>query len=548
MSDNTHFKIPSENISHEKIIPSGGGKSFTRDNYSEHGKIIYEKAIKVKKLQNSKKDSRLTENYYLEIESPSNFKIKQAKNSIEKLGFEIINYSKENDSIATVKISKSLFEQFESKVDDYATKEGNPNKSYISPIEDIRDIEIEEKITKEINIESDEPQEIIVSLYNVLSSKEKKAILASINEELNNYSISSETHTFINGLTTITCIIPQNKLKEVFEPYATIREISRNHIAVVEQSIIMQGLPNPLNISNPLSNSKIGIIDTGIESTIKVFENLIEKRVPFLPSGCHNSPNDHGTFVASRCLFGDNIDNCLSTHQLEPYCKVIDIPVFGVDPSGVEISPTEIHLMKALEYVIPNNSKNIKVYNVSLGFNYPISNNTFSPLAKLIDYLSKKYGVLFIISAGNIRSPLGVFPTEHFENSLSRINSPAESLLSISVGSIAKFDSAISMSKCDELSPFSRIGPGADGGVKPELVSHGGNLADNYTAMPRLASYGIDKDGKNLSVDNGTSFSAPIIAQYAQRLFDLYPSSDTNLVKALLFHFAKEKQSFYNEP
>jgi hypothetical protein len=70
-------------------------------------------------------------------------------------------------------------------------------------------------------------------------------------------------------------------------------------------------------------------------------------------------------------------------------------------------------------------------------------------------------------------------------------------------------------------------------------LTHGGNLSSGYTQLPRLSTYGISKDGIKLSVDNGTSFSAPIIAQYAQKLFDLYPNSDTNLIKALLFHFSE---------
>src|SRR5690606_10692970 len=83
--------------------------------------------------------------------------------------------------------------------------------------------------------------------------------------------------------------------------------------------------------------------------------------------------------------------------------------------------------------------------------------------------------------------------------------------------------------------------PGADLGIKPELVAHGGNLIFPYNFSPRVSSYGISADGANLCVDNGTSYSAPIISQYAQRLFDLYPDSDPNLVRALLCHFTDKK-------
>lgn len=296
-------------------------------------------------------------------------------------------------------------------------------------------------------------------------------------------------------------------VKKIFQNYSTVKKISRNHYALVEQSVPVDNLPNPLKVMVPKSNSMIGIIDTGIESSSNIFTNLIVAKYPQLPPNSVSSPNDHGTFVASRCLFGDKIDNCITTHKLEPYCRVIDIPVFGKDFRGNEVALSELQLMKAIQNIVPRISNKVKVFNLLLGFNNSIRDFSYSNLAKLIDYISKVYNVIFVISAGNINQLLGDFPVGHFNNLNSRINSPAESLLSITVGSIAKYDNSSSLSKCNQPSPFTRIGPGADKGIKPELVPHGGNLAVTYNPLPRIAAYGIDKDGKKLSVDNGTSFS-----------------------------------------
>ena len=546
MNNKTHLIIPVENIRNEIFTPPGGGKTYKRENFLEHGRLLIDKAIKVKNIQAVKKDMQFTSDYFIEMESPKEFPIKQAKGSIEKLGFEIIRYSKANENLATVKINKSLYSEFEGKMNEYTYNDTHPNKSYISPIEDLKDIPIEDKVDKEIDLDSNVEEEIIISLYNILSSKEKDLILQNIKEELNKSNIKSEIHTFINGLTAVVCKIAQQKIKSIFENYSTVRQISKNHLAIIEQSMPVQDLPNPLTVSAPVSDSKIGVIDSGIEHSLNIFNGLIYQRLPFLPLGTVNSPNDHGTFVASRCLFGDNIDNCLIDHKLNPYCKVIDIPIFGIDSSGVEIPASEIHLMLALQNIIPKLVHEVKIFNISLGFNKPIEDHSFSELAKFIDFLSKEFDILFIISSGNIHTQLGDFPQGHFSNNSSRINSPAESLLSISVGSLAKYESDVSLSKKNQLSPFSRVGPGADGGIKPELLSHGGNLATGYSVIPRLSTYGISKDGAKLSVDNGTSFSSPLISQYAQRLFDLYPNSDSNLIKALLFHFSNPIEKFDN--
>ncbi|MDA3780045.1 MAG: hypothetical protein PF487_07510, partial [Bacteroidales bacterium] len=231
MDDKTHLNIPPKNIHNESFTPYGGGKPYIRENYSEHGEKIFESALNVKQLQSHKNDIQFIEDYYVEVESPKEVKIKQAKSNLENLGFEILRYSKNNENIATARINKNKFEEFEQKVNRYIHEDGNPNKSYISFLEDLKDIPFEDKITTELNIESDEPLDIIVSLYDVLSSKEKSAVLENIKSELSKNKISSDIHTFISGLTIIKCIIQQNLLKQIFDNYSTIREISKNHIA-----------------------------------------------------------------------------------------------------------------------------------------------------------------------------------------------------------------------------------------------------------------------------------------------------------------------------
>ena len=162
-------------------------------------------------------------------------------------------------------------------------------------------------------------------------------------------------------------------------------------------------------------------------------------------------------------------------------------------------------------------------------------------MAKQIDYLSKAYGVIFVIASGNIDDPLGPYPHDHFAHNSSRLGSPAESLLAITVGSIAKYENATCLAVKDEISPFSRIGPGADGGLKPEIVCHGGNLDKSYKATTRTSSYGINHTGDHIAIDVGTSFSAPIVSQYVVRLFDAFPDATPNLIKALLYHFSQKR-------
>jgi len=537
-----HLEIPIENIRIERYEKTGGGESVKRLDYTEHGKKLREQTQSIKQNELSKRDSVYTSDLYLQISTPEAVTLKSQRLKIEELGFEVLSYSNTDKSTGTVKIKKEQLDTFEEKLDNYIESDDNIGKTYFSPIEEICSIPLESKIKAEIDLDSEEEVEIIINLFQALTPKEKLAINGVILNELKQFSKKVNHRNFINGITSIECKLQARHIPLIVSEFTTIKEIKPNQTFYVESSTPAEKIPDALVVRSVISESMICIIDSGISSAGGIFDNLIKQRqTQFLPTGSVDSDYEHGTFVASRCLFGDNIDDCLATNYLQPYCNVIDIPIFGIDFFGAKTYPTEFNLRSAIEDVVLQFHSTIKVYNLSLGAPDAIRDYEFTELAKLLDYLSKEYKILFVIAAGNIRRPLGDFPCGHFGSNDSRIGSPAESLLGLSVGSIAKYSNPNALSNQDFLSPFSRIGPGADLGIKPEVVAHGGNLIRPYTSTPRVSTYGISHNGISLAVDNGTSHSAPIISQYAQKLFDCYPISDPNLVKALLCHFSESR-------
>ncbi len=539
--DKYHFEIPKENIRIEKFEKTGFSPSVDRLNHTEHGLKLQQQTIELKEIESSRKDSKFTNELFLQIETPADIPLKTQKLKIENLGFELLSYSSNNKSIGTAKINKEKLEQFEERLNNYINVIESPGKTYFSPIENIQMIPIESKIKGGIDFNSVEVIDVVINLYNTLAPKELLAINAVITEELRAFGENVEQRNFTNGVSSISCKIPSNRIPEIAADFSSIREIKESNVFVVPQSMPSERLPNPLKIESPISDSTVCVIDSGISDANGIMNGILKGRVEYLPTGSITCGFDHGTFVGSRCVFGDQIDACLGTHSLQPYFHLLDIPVFGLDTSGTLLGPNEFLLKSAIEDTVLNYHDSIKVYNLSLGVDAPINDSEFSDTAKLLDYLSKTYKVLFIVAAGNIRSLLGQFPSDHFGSSFSRIGSPAESLLSLTVGAIAKHADGNSLSPPNCISPFSRIGPGADLGIKPEVVAHGGNYINPYTFSPRVSTYGISKDGITLAIDVGTSHSAPLITQYAQRLFDLYPNSDPNLVKALLCHFSEHR-------
>lgn len=144
----------------------------------------------------------------------------------------------------------------------------------------------------------------------------------------------------------------------------------------------------------------------------------------------------------------------------------------------------------------------VKVINFSIGDPARMFISSMSPLARLIDWLSFKYSILFIISAGNHTNNFDLpvseadylaLPRRDQEKLFTdiilskkinqRILSPAESINSISVGAVHNDVTTINtydrrINPFDSFLPatYSSFGAGHRGSIKPDLVYDGGRL------------------------------------------------------------------------
>lgn len=542
MSDNidkSHFIIPEKNIRQEKIEVTGGGTNYQRDDAISHGMHLLQKTEVVKTSVSQKSDYKLAGSLFLKVSSPASVSIKNEKLKLKNLGFEILRSFNNDTHSCIAKISKDNFNKFQERVYKYTYEQGHPGKTNLAILEDVDEISIEYKISNRLG--QNDKENVVIYLYNSLSRRERFPILNQLEQELSGYSSDVESQIFFNGMIAISCKIELNILQQIVASYLTVKNVELNSTFFIKRSLAIGPLPSTLTIARPVSDSVVAIIDSGIDSLSAVFKEHVISSLLYLPPTAISINKDHGSFVASRCIFGDEIDDCLSSNLLTPYCKVLDVTVFGEDADGDSIGPNDFELMNILEDVVKKHHKQIKVYNLSLGKPEPIADYEFSKVAKLIDSLSKEYGVIFVIASGNADELFGTYPHDHFSHNNSRLGSPGESLLAVTVGSIAKYEHTSGMAVKDEISPFSRIGPGADLGLKPELVCHGGNLIKGFKFLARVASYGIYNDGNQLAVDVGTSFAAPLVAQQVVRLIDAFPDSTPNMIKALLYHFAEKR-------
>lgn len=278
----------------------------------------------------------------------------------------------------------------------------------------------------------------------------------------------------------------------------------------------------------------VGIIDSGISEENENLNKYVISREEYVPKKYQN--RSHGTFVASTIQYG-NILNGIETSNNRRF-KFVDI--VAIPNSDKEYGDTdtlnEIDLMSIIEESMKKYSGYVKIWNLSLGTS-KICTDSMSDLAIFFDYIQDEYGVQFIVACGNYDElPQRTWPPTNDLGESDRVTSPADSVRSISVGSLAYYESENSIVKSNQPSSFSRRGPGANFIVKPDVVDYGGNWCLNGDSNVYMK--GLDESGR-ITSNIGTSFSAPRISQKIASVYEDMIEKDLFLAKALIIHSAR---------
>jgi len=301
----------------------------------------------------------------------------------------------------------------------------------------------------------------------------------------------------------------------------------------------------------------------------------------------------HGTAMCSLIINGDLDcnENPISTPlYVRPIMKPHSF-------SHVEFVPDDFLLVDKIHSAVRQmfeahdnqeaTAPSIKIINFSIGDRDRIFYRTMSPLARLFDWLSVKYNVLFIISSGNHtanitldipRPEFDQIPKEEKEKMIlhnivadlrnRRLMSPAESINSITVGSIHGDHSTISANevRLDPFiktlpAPYTAFGNGYRRSIKPDMVYYGGKKLfeigygittelkpSGYKRAPGIKVAAPDPTLVNTWFESGTSCSTALISRNAHFCFETIkslrlgndlPIPDNKiaiLIKAMLIH------------
>lgn len=312
----------------------------------------------------------------------------------------------------------------------------------------------------------------------------------------------------------------ENANQEVIEALATMDSvISVKKMPYFELTVSPEEFNTEIEVSRPVdgeSYPRIGLLDSGVE-TIPHLAPWIESEENIAGLEEDDIRRLHGTSVASIINYGDALENKVLTGTAPMYIRSC---IVNTDDRVIRISEDEMveHIKTAI-----SNNRDIDIWNLSQGSSCEIEDDEFSEFAMVLDNIQKENNILICKSAGNIDPR---FPDQK------RITQGAESLLSLTVGSVAHVCESEEDVPVGGRSHFSRVGPGPGGAVKPDLVHVGGNKSIGVNSF--------SDTGFQSNAYRGTSFSTPRVTALAANLAHrMNRNFDPLLIKALLIHSAK---------
>ena len=312
----------------------------------------------------------------------------------------------------------------------------------------------------------------------------------------------------------------------------------------------------------------------------------------------------HGPAMASLVIYGE-----LDAKE-EPLSRPVYFrPILQPDPNTqdrMEYVPDEVFYEDRIERAVRRmfegegnvtaQAPTIKIINLSFGDPSRLFIHSLSPCAKLIDWLSWKYKVLFCVSAGNFLENINIGVSEDEFKRLTdkdkinatlqvinntahhrRLISPAESLNAITVGASHRDSSTTNnmANRVDILptpklpSPTSRLGGGFRRSVKPEILMDGGKQLFNLPPVGQIfrCSTSILPPGQKVASESsqgeraastytrGTSNATALASRAGAKIYEIIENIRNEnpeviqdnqiavLIKALLVHGASREES-----
>lgn len=448
-----------------------------------------------------------------------------------------------------------------------------PLSGLIDRIEDIEPYGREDRIADELTelLESgDVPTAVDVLIWPSQNVAEARSRLETVQAVVQQYggrflghdsAPTTTTARITCGMTTLNALLELSPVARVRLPFAPM----------IEPSTWLSAQLNDFYRPAPL-DAVVGVIDDGVAASHPLLSDLVIDQRDF--PGLHNwtDAGPHGTLVAGLAAYG-GFESALLKGQfvdgttLPPPVRLVVARVLEPDPSSGPLTTRfatdeseHSTISQAVNWM--HSEYGVRVFNLSITDSKAYSGPHASLLTVTLDSLARELDIVIIVAAGN--SPIGRsgeatdgshlahgYP-RYLRSEINRLAEPATGANVLTVGSLA-FSEAPSTpsgtSHVDERaiagpgrpSPFTRLGPGIVGKIKPELVDHGGDVAFSNALGARPADLGLsvvslssDLGAHMFRAASGTSFAAARVSNLAARTVARYPDASANLIRCLV--------------
>jgi subtilisin family serine protease len=364
-----------------------------------------------------------------------------------------------------------------------------------------------------------------------------------------------------------------------------IKEVDRRPAPTFEMRDVVQLDLTQLDVDDHVPEGLTGVvvIDSGVTQAhpllkavlgdAQVFPDALRQRVTGGADDGDETHGGHGTAVAGIAVYGD-VGGCIAARSFTPTAQLFSARVTDDANQYDEVELIEHQLEEAVSYFVTN-YPSAKVFNISLGDSrvvYDDGRYQFR-LAAVVDELAYRYRdreIVFVISSGNFdpdglthEEVLAEYPSYLLDSPNARVIDPATAALALTVGGLSygsgqHLPNAIGVDGIERLvagergwpAPFTRVGPGVDGAIKPDLVHFAGDTRFErhermgaavaaHAGVPSTAKDFAPPGGRLFRTVAGTSFAAPQVANLAARLFHDMPGATSNLIKALIIGSAR---------
>ena len=337
----------------------------------------------------------------------------------------------------------------------------------------------------------------------------------------------------------------------------------------LEPSAWFNASADDLTAESPIDVT-IGVIDDGVHAGHPLLKDLVDSQVD-VPSGRQwGEAGIHGSMVAGLAAYGDIEKTLRNGRPFPAPARLAVVRVLEPDPRNrtatVFPADTPEHLVVE-EAIRALHDQGVRIINLSIADDHPYSGPHVGLWTESLDRLARELDVLIVAAAGNSGiAALGQVTKDdsayrwypgYTLDAEARIAEPGIAASVVTVGSIARSGaSAILGAKSDlsdvaiagenQISPFSRTGPGLNGtfklgAVKPDFVHYGGNCVrtslghlNYHDHGAAVVSTSLGPSGRLFYSSSGTSYAAPRVARTAAEILHTYPAASANLLRVLL--------------